>query len=102
MQANIQVSWTPTGSAGLVSQRVEVYSPMGQLVTATLGAGDSSYQFTAEENQYLNIYVYSLNSIGQGNSAYTGYQVPAYTTEPPPEAIPDAPSNLSASFIGWV
>lgn len=103
MRARIRISWTPTSSAGLHHQRVEVYGMNGQLSTADIDAGTTTQELLVDENQYLNIYVYSLNSQNQGNSAGVNMYIPTYVSpDPTPvEAIPDAPSNLSVEIIGW-
>lgn len=103
MRARIRISWSPTSSAGLHHQRMEVYGTMGQLLTSDLGPGDTNTELLVDENQYINVYVYSLNSQNQGNSASVNMYVPSYVMpEPAPtEAIPDAPVNLSIEIIGW-
>jgi len=103
MRARIRISWTPTASPGLHHQRVEVYGTNGQLLTADLDSGTTIQELLVDENQYLNIYVYSLNSQNQGNSASVNMYIPTYVAPDttPVEAIPDAPSNLSVEIIGW-
>lgn len=102
MRAIIQLDWQPTTSAGLHHQKVEVYGPAGLEASADLNPTDVTFQFTGTENSYYNIYVYSLNSQNQGNSASVGIWVPSYTDpNPPPESVPDAPTGLMINIVGW-
>lgn len=103
MRARIRISWQPTVSAGLHHQHLEIYGNSGQLYNSDLGVADSVYDAVVDENQYVNVYVYSMNSQNQGNSATISLYIPSYVAPEvtPVEAIPDAPYNLSIEIIGW-
>lgn len=99
--ARVAITWWPTTSLGLVTQRVEVYNQMNQQIAIldNLPSTQSGAEVMIPENAgWCNIYVYSLNSQGQGNAASTGLMIGASGIE----QVPDAPGGLSASIVGWV
>jgi hypothetical protein len=100
MQAQLNISWTPTTSRGIKTQRVEVWNSMGQLLASqALGPTDSAFScMVPDTNTYLYIYVYSLNSMGQGGNVTTSVSLDTSTQ---PEGIPDAPTGLNVSY-SWI
>jgi hypothetical protein len=100
MQAQLNISWMPTTTRGLKSQRVEVWNSMGQqLISQTLPPTDTNFTcLVPDTNTYLYIYVYSLNSVGQGGNVTTSVSLDTSTQ---PEGIPDAPSGLNVGYT-WV